>query len=219
MMYPGSRYLHLQDSQVSLACMVKGRSSSRSLNFELRRSLPQHLTNRIRPAYGFLKSAYNPADDPTRDVEIRSAWGDVPAWLAGALRGEFAELDNWLRERSMHLDQLRQLPPVQELACYSSLQQALSSGPGWLDLFSGSRGLAKAIATTCFIPVQRTCSVSKYSRRFSGWSERKLSEVFLLVQFAAPFRQLLRRLGVQKSFLKVCHQLRSPKLGSYELVT
>lgn len=35
-----SFYIHLQDSQVSLACLMKGRSSSRSLNRELRRSIP-----------------------------------------------------------------------------------------------------------------------------------------------------------------------------------
>ena len=31
-LHPNSYYLHLQDSQVSLACMVKGRSSSSELN-------------------------------------------------------------------------------------------------------------------------------------------------------------------------------------------
>ena len=113
--YPGCRYLHLQDSQVSLGCMVKGRSSSKSLNFELRRSLPQYLVSKIRSFYDFLKSAFNPADDPTRDVEIRAAWDNVPPWASEACLGNFAPLDAWLRERGMHLDQLRQLPPAAEL--------------------------------------------------------------------------------------------------------
>ena len=113
--HPGCRCMRLQDSQVSLACLVKGRSSSRSLNFELRRSLPQYLSSKIRPFYGFLKSAFNPADDPTRDVEIRSAWDGAPSWLAEAGLGNFAPLDDWLCERHMHLHQLRQLPPAHEL--------------------------------------------------------------------------------------------------------
>ena len=42
--WPGCRFLQLLDSQVATACLVKGRSSSRSLNRELRRSLPDHFT-------------------------------------------------------------------------------------------------------------------------------------------------------------------------------
>lgn len=42
--YPGRFYVHLQDSQVSLAALVKGRSASSSLNERLRCSIPQHVT-------------------------------------------------------------------------------------------------------------------------------------------------------------------------------
>lgn len=52
---PGTYYVHLQDSQVSLACLVKGRSSSWAINKKLRSSIPhQHRQQlqallRIRP--------------------------------------------------------------------------------------------------------------------------------------------------------------------------
>ena len=66
--YPGRFYVHLQDSQVSLAALVKGRSASSSLNERLRCSIPQHVTYRTRAFYGFVDSGQNPADDPTEDA-------------------------------------------------------------------------------------------------------------------------------------------------------
>ena len=51
-LHPGSYYVHLQDSQVSLACLLKGRSSSTAANRELQRSIPLHVSQRIRPFYG-----------------------------------------------------------------------------------------------------------------------------------------------------------------------
>lgn len=45
---PSSFYVHLQDSQVSLAAMVKGRSSSWALNKRLRRSIADHIGFNIK---------------------------------------------------------------------------------------------------------------------------------------------------------------------------
>ena len=67
---PNSYYVHLQDSQVSLACLVKGRSSSWEVNKRLRRSLPEALGNNNKAFYGYVRSALNPADDPTRGAEL-----------------------------------------------------------------------------------------------------------------------------------------------------
>ena len=113
--WPSSRYLHLQDSQVSLACLVKGRSSSRALNVELRKSLGDHLGFNVRPAYGFLKTHLNPADDPTRGKEVRLPSESPPGWLQELLRGEFASLDQFLARNGVHLDQLREVPASSEL--------------------------------------------------------------------------------------------------------
>ncbi|CAE7248000.1 unnamed protein product [Symbiodinium sp. CCMP2592] len=55
--FPGRRYVHLQDSQVSLGSFVKGRAASSALNRELRRSVPGHLANRVpdQAPYGLLR--------------------------------------------------------------------------------------------------------------------------------------------------------------------
>ena len=48
---PGHYYMHLQDSQVSLACMTKGRSASTAINVELRRSIPHVVGYNVRGYY------------------------------------------------------------------------------------------------------------------------------------------------------------------------
>ncbi len=53
---PGSYYVHLQDSQVALACMTKGRSSSWQINRELRRSICQHVGQNVKGSYGYVRS-------------------------------------------------------------------------------------------------------------------------------------------------------------------
>ena len=60
--HPGCRYVHLQDSQVALATFIKGRSSSPSLNRELRRSLASYIASRVRPSFGHI---------PTRGAALR----------------------------------------------------------------------------------------------------------------------------------------------------
>lgn len=49
---PDSFYLHLQDSQVSLAALTKGRSSSRSVNALIRQSIPDAIAYNNRAFYG-----------------------------------------------------------------------------------------------------------------------------------------------------------------------
>ena len=113
--WPGTRYLHLLDSQVATACLVKGRSSSSSLNRELRRSLASHLSLKTQPRFGFVRSKFNPSDDPTRATAVRSLSTSAPHWWNSACAGDFAQLDSWLAGKGLHLDQLRELPPEREL--------------------------------------------------------------------------------------------------------
>ena len=61
------RYVHLQDSQVSLA----------ALNRELQRSLGVYLSSGLRPGYGYLQSKLNPSDDPSSTVTW-ARW--TPSW-------------------------------------------------------------------------------------------------------------------------------------------
>eukprot|EP00438_Fugacium_kawagutii_P025277 Skav207212 [mRNA] locus=scaffold1244:113945:117027:+ [translate_table: standard] len=108
---PDTYYVHLQDSQVSLAALVKGRSASRTLNNELRRSIPDHITYNTRPFYGFLKSEKNPADDPTRCKSVRKPEKPKPPWLASLLEGQGKEeFEAFLKEKQLGLEHLSELP-------------------------------------------------------------------------------------------------------------
>eukprot|EP00435_Cladocopium_sp_Y103_P030866 s2573_g7.t1 len=111
----GSYYVHLQDSQVSLAALVKGRSSSRSLNQEMRRSIPQHVSNNTRPFYGFVRSGLNPSDDPTRQVALRKPVSEEPAWLEELQLGKVEAFDEAMKRMGSHLSQMTGLPDEREL--------------------------------------------------------------------------------------------------------
>ena len=110
-----SFYVHLQDSQVSLAALVKGRSSSRSLNSPIKCSIPNHVLYNTRPFYGYVETSRNVADDPTRDRPLRPPVREKASWLAGALAGDFRQMDAMLEEHNMHTEQLKGLPEEEEL--------------------------------------------------------------------------------------------------------
>ena len=91
------RYLCGADSQVVLASLVKGRSSSPRLLAALQQSLPVYLGAGLYGNYGYVPSLANPSDDPTRGVSIRSPSREEPSWWASACAGDFGQLDEWLR--------------------------------------------------------------------------------------------------------------------------
>ena len=61
-----ARILHIADSQVCLAALVKGRSSSYVLNRIVAKVNAIVLAANLLPIYGFIASARNPADRPSR---------------------------------------------------------------------------------------------------------------------------------------------------------
>ena len=95
------RYVLAADSQVALAVIVKGRSSSPSLNTLLRKSLPNILGN---------GSLANVADDPTRGQPIRQPLRETIFDLAACLRGDFLSLDAWLGKIGFLPEQVAALP-------------------------------------------------------------------------------------------------------------
>eukprot|EP00435_Cladocopium_sp_Y103_P029655 s4131_g7.t1 len=104
------RYVLGADSQVALAALVKGRSSSPCLNTLLRRSLPNVLGNGLYGSYGFLPSLSNVADDPTRSVEIRAP-SRMPVFdLKASLAGDFHSLDAWLGKVGFTTEQVAGVP-------------------------------------------------------------------------------------------------------------
>ena len=92
------RYLLGSDSQVTLAALLKGRSSSWRVNRRLRASLGHHLGAGLYSSYGFVPSLSNVSDDPTRGKPVRPALTPLPVWLDSALQGNFADMDTWLAE-------------------------------------------------------------------------------------------------------------------------
>ena len=112
---PDSYYIHLQDSQVSLACMTKGRSSSWELNKALRRSIAEHVGSNCKGFYGYVRSKLNPGDDPTRGQEVRKPIRGRASWWAEIEAGEFENFDAFLEERGCSIRQISELPPEEEL--------------------------------------------------------------------------------------------------------
>lgn len=112
---PNTYYVHLQDSQVALACLVKGRSASPALNSLLRQSIPYHVSSNNRAHYGFLRSKFNPSDDPTRGVPVRAPTCAAPEWWEELSRREFANFDKFLERGRVHPSQIAELPDPSEL--------------------------------------------------------------------------------------------------------
>lgn len=102
-------------SQVSLACLVKGRSASPALNKLFKKSIPYHIACNNRAHYGFLRSKGNPADDPTREAEVREPSREEPPWWDEIARGEFGQFDAFLKAGKVHPMQVAELPDPKEL--------------------------------------------------------------------------------------------------------
>ena len=112
---PGSFYIHLVDSQVVAACLVKGRSSSSSVNKRLRSSIASHVGQGGRSFIGYVRSKLNPADDPTRGARLRQPSRGFSRWWFEIEEGEFASFDEFLRQRGFLPLQLAELPEEEEL--------------------------------------------------------------------------------------------------------
>ena len=69
----GSRFFHLIDSQVALAVLCKGRSSSWQLNRVLSKTNALILGAGLFPSWAFVMSEWNPSDKPSRLWEKRGA--------------------------------------------------------------------------------------------------------------------------------------------------
>jgi hypothetical protein len=82
----GKRYVVAVDSSVNVASWAKGRSRSRALNSVLRRACPEQMLGGVRLGYVHVRSAHNPADDPTRGRPVRSRARFVP--YAGSPLGQ-----------------------------------------------------------------------------------------------------------------------------------
>ena len=114
------RSFDLADSQVALGVWIKGRSSSVALNQILQQSLAVHCGCGVTSNGGYVASADNPADDPTRHATLRGASEDLPRWWPSESgekgeEDEVAMFDAWLRHHQADPLQLSGLPDLLEL--------------------------------------------------------------------------------------------------------
>lgn len=104
------------DSQVSLGCTIKGRSASSALNHVLRQSLPMTLGFGVYSFSGYIPSALNPSDDPTRGVAIRDADIEFPDWWTAMTSGDFDCVDEFLEYNGLGNSQTCGYPNLAELS-------------------------------------------------------------------------------------------------------
>ena len=103
------------DSQVVCGVVCKGRSASPCLNRELRRHLPEHIGLGVYSSRGYVRSAHNPADDPTRGVDLRKAACHEPTWFTHAVEGSYDDMDKFLSDVGVSPHQLCGYPDLDEL--------------------------------------------------------------------------------------------------------
>ena len=104
------------DSQVCIGAICKGRSASGCLNSMLRQSLAVVLGCGVYSSPGYIGSARNPADDPTRGQVLRSADVVLPSWWTAAADHDFGELDAFLSDVSLHPHQLAGYNDLHEIS-------------------------------------------------------------------------------------------------------
>ena len=129
--FPGSRILTGSDSQVVLGALVKGRSSSKVLNRQLKRSLPTVLSYNVYNYTQYIHTLLNVADDPTRDRDCRSPEGPPPDWLKAVEEQDYTGLDEILLSRAIDDCSVARLPMqhTDVVVPDNSTTPSTSSGP------------------------------------------------------------------------------------------
>ena len=103
------------DSQVALGCVLKGRSASHHLNRELQASLPHVLGGGIYSYFLYIPTSINPSDGPSRGRPVPGALDSPPSWLDKAIKGDFADMDKWLRKVGADPWTLSGIPDLEEV--------------------------------------------------------------------------------------------------------
>eukprot|EP00438_Fugacium_kawagutii_P002050 Skav230092 [mRNA] locus=scaffold3264:40338:47439:- [translate_table: standard] len=103
------------DSQVACGCICKGRSASSVLNRELRKSLSTVLGGGVYSTPGYVRSAHNPADDPTRGATLREPDVWLPGWWIDAIDNSFDHMGSLLDSFGLSNNAVGGYPPLSEL--------------------------------------------------------------------------------------------------------
>ena len=205
------RCLYGLDSQVSLGALVKGRSSSRCLNRLLQRSLLPMFGSDAYSGVGFLPSAINRADAPTRDRGIEPPDMSPPVWWEELAAGVFDGFDAWLETLSASLPAARDPFDFSALGYREPLRLQSGRQEKTLRHF-GKKVQQPPVAEPCFSGVTRpaelaggglcaeaVCMLQELDRRGQVWwpkdSERVFSQPGALDLYSG-------RGGVAKQLLK-----------------
>lgn len=118
------RVLYGLDSQVSLGCLIKGRSSSCSLNTEMQKNMCHAVASDLYDMYMYFPSADNPADGPSRESDVPLPSEPLPFWWHSLAEGHVALFDEWMT--SLNLDTF--LGGVDFSEVYSCVDVDLTTG-------------------------------------------------------------------------------------------
>ena len=91
----GTRRLVAYDSRVTIGVAAKGRSPSRALNHEQRRTMPYLVGPDIQEGVVWVDSKRNPADHPSRERRLPPPVPPLP-WVERFLKGDLFSLDHRL---------------------------------------------------------------------------------------------------------------------------
>jgi hypothetical protein len=93
--YPDTCAVYGLDSKVALGATAKGRSPSMPLLNELLLALPDCVGFGHFPGGVFIPTRLIPADDPSRDVDLRGPRCKIPLWVKDVALCDFSALDGW----------------------------------------------------------------------------------------------------------------------------
>jgi hypothetical protein len=109
------RIAYALDSQVALGSLVKGRASSKAINAELIKSIPNVLGSDLYGAYGYWPSKLNRADGPTRHAAPAAPDEPLPWWWCEVCEGNYERFDRWLAEVQAQVSTDHEPPSLQRL--------------------------------------------------------------------------------------------------------
>ena len=193
--HPQSRALRASDSQVTLGCVLKGRSSSKALNQELRQSLPNIIGNDVYSEGFYVDTKLNPGDDPTRGADIRAPSLDYPVWWDSASQGDLHSFDEWLQEagRPLHV-QLGVPEPGELLGADWQCSQALprTEGPSMRGGVSDKDRLSGSHDPSEVSPIQSSRDHPTTQHTERGSKPDKISHAWFVSSFDPDITECLR---------------------------
>ena len=182
---PDQRLLTASDSQVVLGALVRGRSSSASLNSKLKKALPTLLGSNTYNNVQYVPTGDNVADDPTRGRVCRPPPDEEPSWVRDVKVGKYGALDAVLVDAGIGDSQVARLPEVPVLP-----SSALDPVPvrAKLRKHRARTGFGKARGNSCVVtpPVAAPFPTPWLSAQKLSATARRLVSSLPIGQFVFP---------------------------------